>query len=81
MARAPNENREGSSDFFGDVDLDLGGDVAEDFEGDGEVAEGFERLGELDLALVDLEAFFLEAVGDVARGDGAEHLVVLAGLA
>ncbi len=67
--------------FFGDMDFYFGGDVAEDFDLHGEVAEGFQRVVELDLALVDLEALGFEGFGDVAVGDGAEELIVFAGLA
>src|SRR5579872_2668511 len=67
--------------FFGDLNFDFGGDVAEDFDFYREVAEGFERVVELDLALVDLETLGFESFGDVAVGDGAEELIVLAGLA
>jgi len=59
----------------------LGGYVAENFYGDGIFAEGADGLLELDLALVDLEALGGEGVGDVGGGDGAEELIVLAGLA
>src|SRR6202041_2722413 len=41
--------------FLGDVDDHLRGDVAEDFDGDGIFAEGFDGIGDLHLALVDLE--------------------------
>src|SRR5579859_787033 len=67
--------------FLGNVDDYLRGDVAEDFDGDGIFAEGFDGIGELDLALVDFEVLRGEAFGDVGSGDGAEHLVVLSGLA
>src|SRR4029077_12344445 len=59
----------------------FGGDVAEDFYGDGIFAEGFDGFAQLDLALVDLETLRGEGFGDVAGGDGAEELVILAGLA
>ena len=64
--------------MFGSVTT---GDIAEDFDGDGIFAEGFDGIGELDLALIDLEVLRGETFGDVGGGDGAEHLVVLAGLA
>src|SRR5579872_1884709 len=67
--------------FFGDLDFDFGRDVAEDFDLYGEVAEGLQRVVELDLALVDLVALGFEGFGDVAVGDGAEELVIFAGLA
>src|ERR1700739_4883038 len=67
--------------FFFDVDFYFGGDVAEDFYGDGVFAEGFESLAELELALVDLEALCGESFGNVAGGYGAEELIVLASLA
>jgi hypothetical protein len=67
--------------FFGDGDFDFGGDVAEDFDFYGEIAEGLQRVVELDLALIDLVALSFEGFGDVAVGDGAEELVVFAGLA
>src|SRR6202011_2014270 len=67
--------------FFFDVGFYFGGDVAEDFYGDGIFAEGFDGFAELDLALVNLEALRGEGFGDVAGSDGAEELVVLAGLA
>src|ERR1700739_3220835 len=67
--------------FFFDVDLDFGGDVAENLDGYREFAEGLDGVGKLDLALVNAEPLGLETLRDIAGGDGAEHLVVLAGLA
>src|SRR3982074_945668 len=67
--------------FLFDLGLYFSGYVAEDFYGDGIFAEGFDGFTELDLALIDLEALRGESFGDVAGGDGAEQLVVLAGLA
>src|SRR6266852_5852200 len=67
--------------FFFDLGFYFGGYVAEDFYGDGIFAEGFDGFAELHLALVDLEALRGEGLGDVARGDGTEELIVLAGLA
>jgi hypothetical protein len=77
------ESRKSSRElfFFGDLDFDFGGDIAEDFDLHGEVAEGFDWVVELDLALVNLEALGFESFGDVPVGDRAEELVVLAGLA
>src|SRR5580704_1432577 len=68
-------------DFFFYVDFDFGGYVAEDFDGDREFADGLDGFGELHLALVHFEALRLKGLGDIAGGDGTEHLVVLAGLA
>lgn len=85
MYRAP--TRKTSSDrvlelfFFGDVDRNLSGDVAKDFDGDGIFAEGLDGIGELDLALIDFEILRGEAFGDVGGGYGAEHLIVFASLA
>src|SRR5580704_11787538 len=62
--------------FFGDLDFYFRGDVAEDFDFDGEIAEGLQRVVELDLAFVDLVALGFEGFGDVAVGNGAEELVV-----
>src|SRR5690242_9016048 len=80
MYRAPTEAfasaAELESFFFGHVNDHLGGDVTEDFDGDGIFAEGFDGIGELDLALVDLEGLRGETFGDVGGGDGAEHLIV-----
>src|SRR6266852_1949050 len=67
--------------FFFDLGFYFGGYVAENFYDDGILAEGFDGFAELDLALVDLEALHGEGFGDVGGGDGAEELVVLAGLA
>ena len=67
--------------FLGDVDGDLSGDVAENFDGDGIVAEGFDGIGDLDLALIDFEILGGQGFGYVGGGNGAEHLIVLAGLA
>ena len=67
--------------FFGDVDYDLGGDVAEDLDRDGIFAESLDGIGELDLTLVDLEVLRGETFGDVGGGDGAKHLIVFASLA
>jgi len=67
--------------FFGDVNGDLSGDVAKDFDGHGVFAEGFDGIGDLDLALVDLEILRREGFGDVGGSDGAEHLIVFPGLA
>src|SRR5271165_1636275 len=65
--------------FFFDVDLDGGVDVAEDLDGHGVIAESLDGLGDVDLALVHLEVLRRERFGDVAAGDGAEHLLVFAG--
>ena len=67
--------------FFFDLGFYFGGYVAKDFYGDGIFAEGFDGFSELDLALVDLETLRAESFGDVGGSDGAEELVVLAGLA
>src|SRR6266480_1242423 len=67
--------------FFSDVNLDLRGNVAENFDGHRILTDGFDRFGKLDLALVYLEVLRGERFGDVRGGDGAEHLIVLAGLA
>src|SRR5271165_2755036 len=67
--------------FFFDVDLYGGVDVAEDLDGHGVIAESLDGLGDVDLALVHLEVLRRERFGDVAAGDGAEHLLVFAGLA
>src|SRR5216684_9243876 len=67
--------------FFFDLGFYFGGYVAEDSHGDGIFAEGFDGFAELDLALVELEALRGEGFGDVGGGNGAEELIVLAGLA
>src|SRR6516165_7000190 len=64
-----------------DVNLELGSDVTKDLDDDGVFAKGLDGIGKLDLALVNLEALCLQPIGDVAGGDGAEHLIVFAGLA
>src|SRR5215469_16709770 len=76
--RGPKASRLG---FLFDVNLEFGSDVAKDLDGDGVFAKGLDGIGELDLALVNLEALCLQPIGDVAGGDGAEHLIVFAGLA
>src|SRR5258708_7614426 len=67
--------------FLFDLGFYFGGYVAEDLHGDGIFAEGFDGFAELDLALVELEALRGEGLGDVGGGDGAEELIVFAGLA
>src|SRR5882724_5453363 len=67
--------------FLADVDVYAGGDLTEHLDGDRVVAESLDGFGELDLALVNLEALGCEAFGDVRSSDGAEEMIVLAGLA
>src|ERR1700746_1623842 len=67
--------------FFVYGDLDGGGYVAENFDRDILFADDFDRFGQLDLALVYFEALCGERFGNVAGGNGAEHLIVLTGLA
>src|SRR5215472_8795846 len=67
--------------FFVDGDFDLCGDVAKNLDGHLRLADDFDRLSELHLPLVDLEALRAKSFGDVGGSHGAEHLIVLAGLA
>src|SRR5580765_2095708 len=67
--------------FFVDSNLDGGGDVAEDLDGDSLLADDFHGFAELYLALVHLEALRFERFGNIAGSNRAEHLIVLAGLA
>src|SRR5690348_1812065 len=59
---------------------DLGAHVGVELHPDLELAQGANRLGEIDLALVHLDPALLEAALDVARGDRAVELVLLADL-
>ena len=62
-----------------DEDADVGEDVAGEADADFFGAELAEGLGELDLAVLDgCAGAFGEALGDVARGDGAEEAALLA---
>ena len=59
----------------------MGCNFAVNFDGDVELAECLERLVQVNLAAVDGVALGLERVRDVRGGDGAEEVVVVAGLA
>src|SRR5258708_29449075 len=61
-----------------DPHLDLRDHLAVDLHGHGALAQGLERLGQLDFPLVDVEALFLQRLGDVRRGDRPVEGVVLA---
>src|SRR5260221_11367223 len=67
--------------FLFDLGFYFGGYVAGNLHGGGLFAEGFDGFAELDLALVDLEAFGGEGFGPVAGGCRAQELVCFAGLA
>src|SRR5260221_7437336 len=67
--------------FFFDDGADVGDDVAKHFDCDVVLADRFDWVGELYLALVDLETLRRETFGEVAGRDRSEHLIVLAGLA
>jgi hypothetical protein len=58
--------------FLLDEHFDVGGYILVQLDGDGELAERLQRLVQLDLAAIDVEAFFFECVGDVAGGHRAE---------
>src|SRR5712692_793250 len=62
-------------------DLDRGGDVVVELCGHLVFPDQLDGLAELDLAFVHLVALRGERLGDVRRGDGAEQLIVFAGLA
>ena len=57
------------------------GHVLVQLHGHGEFPEGFQGLVQLDLAAIEVEALLDERIGQIPRGDGAEELIVLAGLA
>src|SRR5512142_111063 len=61
-------------------DLDFGPHLGVKLDADGELAERADRLGEIDLALVDVDPLFLETALDVARGHRAVQLLFLADL-
>src|SRR5437899_2174314 len=87
VSRAPTRSRSNLKrarkrlGFFFYLGFYFGGYFAKHFYGDGIFAESADRLLELDLALIDLEALRGEGFSDVSSGDGAEELIVLAGLA
>src|SRR5260370_480593 len=66
--------------FLDDAHLDLGSHVCMELNADAELAQFADRLGEVHLALVDLDAEVLELALEVARRDGAVQLVLLADL-
>src|SRR5262245_33517158 len=55
--------------LFGDADLQRHGDLSMELERYGVLADRLDRLGQNQLAPIDLEALGLEIVGDVHRGD------------
>src|SRR5712692_6260678 len=66
--------------FLDDAHLDFGSHVRMELDTDAELAQFADRLGEVHLALVDLDAELLELALEVARRDGAVQLVLLADL-
>src|SRR5207249_8549255 len=62
------------------ADPDFGADVGVDLDAYPKLAQRADRLGEVHLALVDVDPELLELALDVARGDRAEQLVLLADL-
>src|SRR5205807_2002975 len=63
-----------------DRNRDLGADVGVELDAYAEFAQRADGLGQVDLALVDVDTAFVELALDVARGDGAVQLVLLADL-
>ena len=55
-----------SAASFSTHHLQVGGDVLVQFDRDGKLADRFSEVRALDLAAVDVEALFLERIGDVA---------------
>src|SRR2546427_2525617 len=64
-----------------DADFQLGDDVGMQADRDGGLAERLDGLIELDALALDLHAVLLEEVDEVLRGDRAEELAFLRGLA
>src|SRR5580698_486676 len=61
--------------------LDVRRDFAVELDGHRVVANALQRLRELYFATVDVKALGFESSGDVGRGDGAEKLTAIPGLA
>src|SRR5881296_3731884 len=66
--------------FLDDAHADLGAHVGVQLDPDLEVAQLADRLGEVHLALVDVDPQLFQLALDVARGDRAVQLVLLADL-
>ena len=67
--------------FFLDYNLQVRGDVLVQLYRHGEFPDGLQRFMQLNLSTIKVEALLFERVGDVARGDRSEQLILLAGTA